>query len=657
MKFLNELIVYWAFRIFGVFVRVLPVGFSLCLGKVLGLIAYYLDAKRRIVVYSNLCTAFSNVKTNEEIRAIARETFVHYGQNFIELFRFPVLDAEKFGEFVDLQGREHIDEAMKAGKGLIFLAMHFGSWEMSNWVGAHVGYPYKVLVKGQTKNLRLAKLLEKFRFSAGSAVIERGMGTRSLLKSLKKNEIVAMVVDQGGKDGVLVPFFGKEASMASGAIRISQRLGVPICFVSITRLGGPYHRLIVEKPLALVSTGNHELDLKTNLMSVVAMMEKRIRENPSEYMWFYKIWKYSRQAVIAIVTDGKTGHLRQSEAVAGHLKSVLQEREVSSELPILHVAFKNKISARVFSLVAFLLSGLGHAARMYLLRLCLTADSLAQIFSVKPDFVVSCGSSVAAVNFFLGREYNIKNIAILKPGLLNFHQFDLVILPWHDIRRRKHWPPNVVVTQGAPNLITPEYLDHQTKALLKRYLHLKAAHNFKIGVLLGGDTEEFILSEQKVLLLIHQLMEIAVEMKADILLTTSRRTSVKVENLLSRQLAKYDRCKFLVLANRENIPEAVGGILGLSDVLVVSGESISMVSEALSSGKKVAAFCVDHSQGVDFKKTKHGRFLEMLEDQGYLLVSDVKCMKETLYQLIKNKVQTRRLDDNRVIVEALQKIV
>jgi KDO2-lipid IV(A) lauroyltransferase len=654
---LSELIIYWVVRAFGAFVQVLPIGVSLTLGKAMGWLAYHFNVKHRNIVLSNLKIAFAKTKTPEEIRRIAKETFVHYGQNVIELFRFPLMDTVKFTKFVQLDGREHIDAAMKGGKGVILLAMHFGSWEMANLIGATVGYPYKVLVKAQTKHSRLGELLNSFRRSGGSGVIHRGMGTRELIKSLQNNEMAALVVDQGGRDGALVPFFGKQASMSSGAIRLGLKLGIPICFVNITRQQGPYHRLIIDKPLDLVNTGHLENDVVTNLLQVVAKMEKCISQSPAQYMWSYKIWKYSKDAVIGIITDGKTGHLRQSEAVAGLLKSALEQRGVNAQLPILQVSFKSVWYAKVFTVLACFVNVLQHRGRVWLLRLCLTAESFAQVLSIKPDFIVSCGSAIAPVNYLLSREHDVKNIVILKPGLLNFNHFDLVVLPQHDIAKRKHWPVNVVVTQGAPNVITANYLKQQSADLLKRYSHLAGGDNFKIGVLLGGDTPEFVLSEQRVRILIHQLMEIAEEIPADILLTTSRRTSVKVENLIMRELSKYRRCKLLILPNRENIPGALGGILGLADILVVSGDSISMVSEAASAGKKVVAFFVEHQNKIPFEQTKHGRCLEQLASDGYILLSDVKYMKESIYKLVKNKVRIKKLDDTAVLLESLQALI
>ena len=656
MKFLSELIMYWAVKAFGAVVQILPIRMSLFIGKMLGMMAYYLNAKHRKIAYSNLNVAFSKTKSPEEIRRIAKETFANFGQNLIELFRFPLMNTDKFREFVQLEGAEHIDNAIKDGRGVILLAMHSGSWEMANLIGAMLGHPYKVLVKPQEKFSRLGELLNSFRRSGGSTVVERGMGTRELLKGLKNNEVVALVVDQGGRDGMLIPFFGKDASLSVGAVRLGLKMDVPICFVSIVRKKGPYHHLVINKPLTLIRTGDVEKDVSDNLKSIAGVMEENICRNPAEYMWFYRIWKYSKEAVIGIITDGKAGHLRQAEAVAGLLKMALAERGILASLPILHASFKNKFLARFFSVTASLGNLLKHRGRIFLLRLCLTPDSFDQIFSVKPDFIISCGSSVAPVNYFLTQEHDVKTVVIQKPGILGFRDFDLVVLPRHDKSKRK-WPDHVVVTQGSPNLITPAYLDEYKNALLKRYSHLKSGDNFKIGVLLGGDTPEFILSEQRVRVLLHQLMEAAEETQADILLTTSRRTSAKVENLIMRELRKYHRCKFLVIANRENTPEAVGGILGLSDVIVVSGDSISMVSEAASSGKKVAAFFVESRSGAPFEKTKHGRFLERLSADGYVLSSDVRYMKDSLYKLIKNKVQTKTLDDAALILEHLRKFI
>jgi mitochondrial fission protein ELM1 len=566
------------------------------------------------------------------------------------------MNLEKFRKIVEIDGLENLENALKQGKGVILLAMHFGSWEMANLLSATLGHPYKVLVKPQTKYSRLDDLLNSYRQCGGSVVLERGMGTRGFLKSLKDNEVVALVVDQGGRDGVLTPFFGREASMSVGAVRVGLKLGVPICFAVIARTGGERHRMIMNPPLDLVETGDAQKDLAANLAKIAGQMEKYIRAWPAEYMWFYKIWKYSKDSMISIITDGTTGHLRQSEAVAGLLRTVLAERGVTTQLPVLSVKFKSAFLGKLLMALCLIADLFGRRGRLGLLRLCLTPDSFRQVMSVNPEFIISAGSSIAAVNYLLSKEHDAKSIVILKPSILNMRRFDLVLLPSHDRIFGRH-PENVVITHGAPNLVMDSYLREQTEGLFKRYSHLKNGDNFKIGILLGGDTKDFVLTEQRIRVFLHQVMEAAEETQADILLTTSRRTSAKIENLVMRELKKYNRCKFLIIANREAVPEAVGGILGLCDVVIVSGDSISMISEAASSGKKVIVFPVDHNKGLAFEKTKHGRFLDRLNSEGYVLSSDVKNIKDSLYKLIKNKVQTKRLNDNAVVTDGLKRLI
>jgi len=45
-----------------------------------------------------------------------------------------------------------------------------------------------------------------------------------------------------------------------------------------------------------------------------SILERYIRKYPHEYFWFYKIWKYSNLKPVVILSDGKTGHIRQSQA-------------------------------------------------------------------------------------------------------------------------------------------------------------------------------------------------------------------------------------------------------------------------------------------------------------------------------------------------------
>ena len=648
---------YLSLKIFGFFVRLLPVHAALALGRLIGVVVYYFDIRHKQLASANLKVAFSRSKSQNEIKRITKKFFQNYGQNLIEFFRLPLMNREKFDQLIPMEGREHITAALKKNKGVILLAMHFGSWELASLSCAMMEHPYKVIVNPQKRHSKLDELLNSYRACSGNIVLSRGFGTREMVKSLQNNEIIGLVVDQGGRDGVLVPFFDRQASMSVGAIRLGLKFDVPICFSIIIREKGHYHRLVIHPPLELVNTGDTEQDILANLKKIVAIMEGYIKQYPAEYMWFYKIWKYSKESTIVVLDDGRTGHLRQSQAIANILQSALIDRGIQSTTTIVKIAFKNKLLGRLMSVFSILANAFILQGRLEMMKLFLTEESFKAVMFSKADFIVSCGSAMAGVNYLLSTDQQAKSVVILKPGLLNYKRFDLVLLPQHDQPKTASVRNNIVMTRGAPNLITGEYLREQSELLLKRFSHLKFTQRLKIGILFGGDTKEYILPEKQVKIIINQVREVAQQANADLLITTSRRTSAAIESLLLREVKKHPSCALLILANRQDVPEAVGGILGLSDMVIVSGDSISMVSEAASSGKNTIVFSAAKRDKFLQRSFKHDRFIEQLNAQGYIISTDVKNIGRTIYNVAKNKMRTNRLDDHTTILEAIRLLI
>jgi mitochondrial fission protein ELM1 len=415
--------------------------------------------------------------------------------------------------------------------------------------------------------------------------------------------------------------------------------------------------MIIHKPLELERTGNLEADIITNLTKVTQLMESYISKYPAEYMWFYKIWKYSDEAHITILSDGKTGHLRQSQAVAKMTEKALSERKIKAITQVIEVQFKNLFSARLFSIISTISHPFFYQGRLEYLKWFLMKESFQHIVAIKTNFIISCGSSIAGVNNLLARDSNAKSIVILKPGLLHYNMFDLVVLPQHDEPKGKKYRNHFAITAAAPNLVTKEYLEQQSQELLNRFSHLKDNHKQKIGLLIGGDAKTVFISERQIKVLIRQIKEVLNEVSMDILITTSRRTPVRLEQILHKEFKKHPACPLLILANQENVSEAVGGILCLSDIIVVSGDSISMVSEAASSGKDTIVFLPQTRAKVLKGDNKCEAFIERLNAQGYILSSSLHNVGRSIYDIARNKIRTRPLNDNEIILDAVRKVI
>jgi mitochondrial fission protein ELM1 len=161
-----------------------------------------------------------------------------------------------------------------------------------------------------------------------------------------------------------------------------------------------------------------------------------------------------------------------------------------------------------------------------------------------------------------------------------------------------------------------------------------------------------MMVEQDMKIVLHQLKFVAEELGIDLLITTSRRTPPAIEQLVLREFKEHPRTALLIMANKANVPEAVGGMLALADIVVVSGESVSMVSEAASSGKRTVAFPIGPT-----KNQKYAEFCQMLAHQGYIFYAEPKGIGEAIDSMVRNKITTKPINDNVLLVDALRKMV
>ncbi|MDD2679410.1 MAG: ELM1/GtrOC1 family putative glycosyltransferase [Candidatus Omnitrophica bacterium] len=644
MSFLLDYLACILFKVLGALFRFLPVGLALFVGRRLGDWFYYFDARHRARSYANIKIALGQSLSPKAICRLTKEFYQSFGQSLIEIFLIPKVDKAYLDKYVEAEGAENIYAGLKKGRGAVLISVHAGSWELANIICANYGFPFYLFVKDQDFP-RLNKLLNSYRQAKGCRIITKEGGLKQLIEALKNNSAVGITLDQGGKAGELVEFFGRIASMSTGGIKIALKYDTAIIPVYFTREKGPKIKVFVGKELELTKTGDAERDVKDNLKKVTQVFEDFIRKYPKEYLWTYKIWKYSDEKNILILSDGKAGHLRQSEALSRIVSERLENKGMRVKVETIEVKFKNKLARPLFSLSSLLAGKYSCQGCLWCLRRLLQADTYARLASSRPDMVISCGSSLAPVNFIVARETQARSMVIMRPPFLSRKRFDLIIIPQHDHPPKKK---NVVATKGALNLIDQRYLEEQSAALAKNYnLNPGALY---IGLLLGGDSKKFRLHKDLVARLASEVKSVAEKLDASILLTTSRRTPPEVENLLKQEFRAYPRCKLMVIANERNIPQAVGGILALSKLVITSPESISMISEAANSGKFVLAF---KSAGLS---RKHREFLQNLADGRYIYLSAVEALGRTMESILRDNPPVKILADRDLVAKAIEKI-
>ncbi|OGX16440.1 MAG: hypothetical protein A2166_00945 [Omnitrophica WOR_2 bacterium RBG_13_41_10] len=634
---------YFLLRLLGPIFRRLPFSVSLFFGERLGDLFYCFDLKHRGIAYSNIKVAFADKLSPHQLKKLTRQFYRSFGQNLIEIFFIPLINQQYMDRYISFEGLANIEKAFGKGKGVILLGVHAGSWELTNVICAHLGFPFSLLVRDQ-RHPRMDKLLNTYRIHSGYRLIQRQNQTRQLIQVLKNNEAIGMTVDQGGKMGILVEFFGKDSSMAQGAVKLALKYGTTIIPCFFNRTKGPYVNIIVGEPFEIKKTTQKDLDIHHNLQRLVRIFESFILRYPKEYFWAYKIWKYAKKKKILILNDGKTGHLRQSQGLVKIIKEELRNNDATIEVETIEVKFKNKFSRFSLNISSILSGKYSCQGCLWCLNAFLKKETYDALIKIKPDLVIACGSSLATVNFIIARENFAKSIIIMKPSVLSVDRFDLAIIPRHD------QPPvrkNVVVTVGALNTINKTYLD---SCLDKIAPQLEITKSLVLGILIGGDSKDFHLSLELMQEVIQQAKGFLEAHDAEVLITTSRRTPSAITSLIKKEFADYPRCKLLIVANENNIPEAVGGILALSEVIIVSPESISMISEAASSGRYVIVLKARVSR-------RHNDFLNHMARKKYIYLSSPRDLSMTIEGVWQRKPEVKSLKDNFAVSEAIKKLL
>ncbi len=296
--------------------------------------------------------------------------------------------------------------------------------------------------------------------------------------------------------------------------------------------------------------------------------------------------------MILVLDDGRAGHLNQ---ILGVLK-----RRPSWQYHVVRIQFKNQLCLFLANLSVFF----GYANQS-ILKLVLghkLSNELLKLGSM--DAIFSAGSYCAAVNYILGKIFQSKTVLFLESTLTRFGvPFDLNIIPYHDCPAKNSKTIKLVM---SPHMIRPE--DYQN-AVLKFTEVKKLSKRPKIAFLIGGSSKHFNFNMQWFTKMANLLEQFCVRSNWSLLVTTSRRSPIAIEDVLKNMTTIED----LVLVHK-NSWNPVQTYLGLCEHVLVTEDSFSMMSEALASKKPVTVLKVPHYQN----SSKFTKTLDYMESRKWI---------------------------------------
>lgn len=270
--------------------NIFPFRISLKFFSGIGSLLYHFDKRHRNVALENLSFVFSD-KSNAEIKKIAKKSFKNIGLTIGEIARIVKEGKDFINNITEYEGINNIEKAMKKGKGVIIMSAHLGNWE----IGAlAIGKRWKFnSVVRPLDNQLLNEFLYKIRTTFNGSVISKKNAMKEILKCLKRNELVAILMDQNTSrdEGIFVDFFGKKACTTPVIAILTLRTGASVIPTFLIREDTGKFKLIFEKEVEIIPSGDYRKDIERYTLIFTRVIESAVRKYPEQWLWLHRRWK------------------------------------------------------------------------------------------------------------------------------------------------------------------------------------------------------------------------------------------------------------------------------------------------------------------------------------------------------------------------------
>ncbi len=294
------------------------------------------------------------------------------------------------------------------------------------------------------------------------------------------------------------------------------------------------------------------------------------------------------QPLIWVLTDARAGNVAQALGVAEALG-----REAGRDFKTVPLRY-NPLARLPNALTGASLIGLAPETRM-------------TFGPPWPDVVIAAGRRTAPIARWIKHHAGKPVILaqIMDPGRRGAEDFDLIAVPRHDCERPTGDAPNVMRITGAPHRLTPERLASAADAWRGR---IKVLPKPLIALIVGGATQRKPFPADLARTLAAEVSRFAEKQGGAVLLASSRRTGAAAEAAM-KAAVNVPHHAFFWSAGGDN---PYFGYLALADAIVVTGDSVSMCSEACATSAPVYIYSPE-----GMVAPKHARLHRHLYEGGF----------------------------------------
>ena len=258
---------------------------------------------RRLTRYDvsagNLRTAFGDDTSDEEVDRIVGRMWQHLARMVCEIIqlqrRFRLYNCTDVMRFYQ---RNECNQAVMAGRPVLFLGGHFGNWEISVNAFGHFDFPMGVVAR-DLDNPWLHDWFRRFREATGNWMISKQGAGNELVQTMEAKGSASLLCDQdAGRRGVFVDFFGKPASTFKSIALLALQHDALIVVGGAWRLpeneqlGSRWRQFEMATEAVIDSRDFDDADGIPRLtQQFTTALEALVRRAPEQYFWVHRRWK------------------------------------------------------------------------------------------------------------------------------------------------------------------------------------------------------------------------------------------------------------------------------------------------------------------------------------------------------------------------------
>ncbi len=282
--------IYLGFRLVELVVGALPRRLAYRLGSGLAKLAFPLWREKREALLANLRHVLP-AASETELRRLAVRNLGNSAKAWIDFLQLPHLARERLAQLLSTRGEQHLEAALRLGRGVLIVSIHLGSWEIAaaSWASQH---PPVGLLAERIQPPRLFERFVQMRSRMGIRVIPLARtALREVLRMLKENHIVCVAIDRDLLGtGEPFRFFDQDLSVPTGAVEIALKTGAPILPVVCTRQPDETYLATAEPFFLVEASGDKRQDVHRAVEHLLRIFEGQIRAHPDQWHVLEPLW-------------------------------------------------------------------------------------------------------------------------------------------------------------------------------------------------------------------------------------------------------------------------------------------------------------------------------------------------------------------------------